>query len=137
MVTRATRGGQDIFVACVGGKRRTLPVRDQGAVSKRFTVPFEGRIFRLQARSRLHKILHILWAHERGVQPCLIEPGKPNHDACTESFSGRLRHECLNERWFQARCTHSAEIERWRREYHEERPKKALGRLAPPPMRNR
>jgi transposase InsO family protein len=39
----------------------------------------------------------IAWAHERGVQLRLIEPGKPNQNAYIESFNGRLRDECLNE----------------------------------------
>ncbi|GLQ93082.1 hypothetical protein GCM10007901_20330 [Dyella acidisoli] len=40
------------------------------------------------------------WAHERGVLLRLIEPGKPNQNACIESFNGRFRDECLNEHWF-------------------------------------
>jgi len=30
----------------------------------------------------------------------LIEPGKPDQNACIESFNGWLRDECLNEYWF-------------------------------------
>ncbi len=33
----------------------------------------------------------VTWAHERGVQLRLIEPGKPNQNAYVESFNGRLR----------------------------------------------
>ncbi len=73
----------------------------------------------------------ITWAHERGVQLRLIEPGKPNQNAYIESFNGRLRDECLNEHWFPSLLHARAEIERWRREYNEERPKKALGGLTP------
>lgn len=40
------------------------------------------------------------WVHARGVQLYLIEPGKPNQNICIESFSGRLRMECLSEHWF-------------------------------------
>ena len=40
------------------------------------------------------------WGHARGVDLRLIEPGKPNQNAYVESFNGRLRDECLNERWF-------------------------------------
>jgi len=73
----------------------------------------------------------VAWAHERGVQLRLIEPGKPNQNAYIESFNGRLRDECLNEHWFPSLLHARTEIERWRREYNEERPKKALGRLTP------
>lgn len=73
----------------------------------------------------------VAWAHERGVKLRLIEPGKPNQNAYIESFNGRLRDECLNEYWFPSLLHARAEIERWRREYNEERPKKALGGLTP------
>jgi putative transposase len=73
----------------------------------------------------------VAWAHERGVQLRLIEPGKPNQNAYIESFNGRLRDECLNEHWFPGLLHARTEIERWRREYNEERPKKALGGLTP------
>lgn len=73
----------------------------------------------------------VVWAHERGVQLRLIEPGKPNQNAYIESFNGRLRDECLNEHWFPSLLHARTEIETWRREYNEERPKKALGGLTP------
>jgi transposase InsO family protein len=73
----------------------------------------------------------VTWAHARGVQLRLIEPGKPNQNAYIESFNGRLRDECLNEHWFPSLLHARTEIERWRREYNEERPKKALGGLTP------
>ena len=71
------------------------------------------------------------WAHTQNVTLRLIEPGKPNQNAYIESFNGRLRDECLNEHWF-LNLTHAQTlIETWRREYNEERPKKALGGLTP------
>lgn len=73
----------------------------------------------------------IEWAHARGVDLRLIEPGKPNQNAYVESFNGRLRDECLNEHWFTSLLQARAVIETWRREYNEERPKKALGGLTP------
>lgn len=71
------------------------------------------------------------WAHRRGVTLRLIEPGKPNQNAYVESFNGRLRDECLNEHWFMSLAHAKAVIEKWRREYNEERPKKSLGGLTP------
>lgn len=73
----------------------------------------------------------VTWAHERGDQLRLIEPGKPNQNAYIESYNGRLRDECLNEHWFPSLLNARTEIERWRRDYNEERPKKALGGLTP------
>ena len=71
------------------------------------------------------------WCHGRGVNLRLIEPGKPNQNAYIESFNGRLRDECLNENWFTSLAHAQTVIEAWRREYNEERPKKALGGLTP------
>ena len=71
------------------------------------------------------------WAHLRGVALRLIEPGKPNQNAYVESFNGRLRDECLNEHWFTSLLHARTVIEAWRREYNQERPKKALGGLTP------
>ena len=73
----------------------------------------------------------LTWAHERGVRLRLIEPGKPNQNAYIESFNGRLRDECLNEHWFVSLAHAQVVIEAWRREYNEERPKKALDGLTP------
>ncbi len=71
------------------------------------------------------------WAHERGIRLFLIEPGKPNQNAYIESFNGRFRDECLNENWFTSLQQAKVIIEKWRREYNEERPKKLLGGKTP------
>jgi transposase InsO family protein len=73
----------------------------------------------------------LTWAHRQGVTLRLIEPGKPNQNAYVESFNGRLRDECLNEHWFMSLAHAKAVIEKWRRQYNEERPKKSLGGLTP------
>lgn len=73
----------------------------------------------------------LIWCHENGVKLRLIEPGKPNQNAYIESFNGRFRDECLNENWFMNLAHAKVIIEAWRREYNEERPKKALGGLTP------
>lgn len=73
----------------------------------------------------------VTWAHERGVQLRLIEPGKPNQNAYIESFNGHLRDECLKEHWIPNLLHACTEIERWCRDHSEERPKKALGGLTP------
>lgn len=73
----------------------------------------------------------VQWADRRGVTLRLIEPGKPNQNAYIESFNGRLRDECLNEHWFPNLLQARAVIETWRREYNQERPKKALGGRTP------
>jgi transposase InsO family protein len=73
----------------------------------------------------------LTWAHARGVQLFLIEPGKPNQNAYIESFNGRFRDECLNEHWFTSLQHARVVVEAWRQEYNEERPKRSLGGLTP------
>ncbi len=73
----------------------------------------------------------LTWAHQRDVTLRLIEPGKPNQNAYIESFNGRFRDECLNEHGFLNLDHARVIIEAWRREYNEERPKKALNGLTP------
>lgn len=75
---------------------------------------------------------HVLtWAHKRGVNLFLIQPGKPNQNAYIASFNGRFRDECLNEHGFVSLAHARVVIEAWRREYDEDRPKKSLGGLIP------
>jgi len=71
------------------------------------------------------------WSFRNCITMKLIEPGKPNQNAYVESFNGRFRDECLNEQWFISLAHARAVIEEWRREYNEQRPKKALGGLTP------
>jgi transposase InsO family protein len=71
------------------------------------------------------------WAGDRGITLRLIEPGKPNQNAYIEWLNGRLRDECLNEHWFVHLLHARTVIEMWRREYNEERSKKALGGMTP------
>lgn len=73
----------------------------------------------------------LTWAHRNNVALRLIQPGKPTQNAYIESFNGRLRDECLNEHWFASLLHAKVEIERWRREYNEERPKPGLKGLTP------
>lgn len=73
----------------------------------------------------------VSWAHARGVKLRLIQPGKPNQNAYVKSFNGRLHDECLNEHWFPTLLHARTEIERWCREYNEERPKNAIGGMTP------
>lgn len=73
----------------------------------------------------------LTWAHTRGVQLFLTEPGKPNQNAYIESFNGRFRDECLNEHWFTSLQHALVVVETWRKKYNEERPKRSLGGLTP------
>ena len=71
------------------------------------------------------------WAYHRNVTLRQIDPGKPNQNAYIESFNGRFRDECLNEHGFTSLDHARRVIETGRREYNDERPKKALGGLTP------
>ena len=73
----------------------------------------------------------VSWAHERGVQLRLIEPGKPNQNAFVESFNGRLRDELLNETLFTSLAHARAVLQAWRTDYNTQRPHSRIGWLTP------
>nr|BFD66636.1 IS3 family transposase [Bdellovibrio sp. HAGR004] len=71
------------------------------------------------------------WAYLRGVEVEFIEPGKPIQNAFIESFNGRFRDECLNDHAFMSIDHARFIIERWRKEYNEERPHSGIGMKTP------
>jgi transposase InsO family protein len=77
-------------ISCIGVTR----VTDRLAITR--GIP---RVIRSDSGKEFCGRAMVAWAHDHGVQLRLIEPGKPNQNACIESFNGRLRDECLNEHW--------------------------------------
>lgn len=73
----------------------------------------------------------LICAYRRGVTLFLIAPRKPKQNPYIESFNGRFRFECLNEKWFTSLAHARVLIETWRQEYNEERPTKSRGSLTP------
>lgn len=71
------------------------------------------------------------WAYQHGVKLDFIRPGKPVENGFIESFNGKLRDECLNTELFFSVADARQKLERWRRDYNEQRPHSALGGLAP------
>lgn len=71
------------------------------------------------------------WLAEQGTQTAYIEPGHPWQNGHCESFNGKLRDECLNEEVFYNLRYAQVVIERWRRQYNEERPHSSLGYRTP------
>jgi putative transposase len=60
-----------------------------------------------------------------------IDPGCPWQNGFAESFNGTLRDECLNMQAFASVAEARIQIERFRREYNEERPHSRLGYRTP------
>ena len=48
-----------------------------------------------------------------------------------ESFNGKLRDECLNENMFETLIEAKILVERWRKDYNEQRPHSSLRGLTP------
>ena len=71
------------------------------------------------------------WAYDNQGKLKLIQPGKPTQNAHIESFNGKFRYECLNERWFQFVAHARAIIRAWRTDYNERRPHSMLGLQTP------
>ena len=73
----------------------------------------------------------VVWCAQHQVTLKYIQPGKPNQNAFVERFNDKFRTECLNANWFLGLEDAKAAIERWRREYNEERPHSGVGRIPP------
>lgn len=65
------------------------------------------------------------WQGRAGVAWHYIEPGKPQQNAYSESFNGRLRDECLNETCFETLGHAQRVLARWRYDYNHVRPHSA------------
>ena len=71
------------------------------------------------------------WADEHAVQLEFIQPGKPTQNSYIERFNRTYRTEVLDMYAFR-RLTEVREItNHWLRQYNEERPHDALGKLTP------
>ena len=68
---------------------------------------------------------------QRGIQQCLITPGKPVEHSCVESFNGKLRDEFLNESLFLGVTDAQEKLTEWRDEYNRHRPHSSLGNHTP------
>src|SRR5215510_13739437 len=75
------------------------------------------------------------WSRTRGVDWHYIAPGKPQQNAFIESFTGRLRDECLNETLFGSLAQARTDLEFWRRDYNGVRPHSALANRTPEEFR--
>jgi putative transposase len=71
------------------------------------------------------------WAHRAGVKLDFIRPGRPVQNGYIESFNGRLRDECLNGEIFFSLSDARAKLDRWRRDYNQERPHTSLADRTP------
>ncbi len=71
------------------------------------------------------------WACLRGVEVEFIEPGKPIQNDFIESLNGRFRDKCLNDHAFMNIDHARFIIEKWRKEYNEERPHSGIGMKTP------
>ena len=71
------------------------------------------------------------WADERSIGWQYIQPGKPQQNAFSESFNGRLRDEFLNETLFRSLTQARLAMEDWRLDYNTQRPHSKLGWLTP------
>ena len=67
-----------------------------------------------------------MWAYQNKVELKFIQPGKPVQNAYIESFNGKFRDECLNQHWFLNIEEARKEIEKWRKDYNQNRPHSSL-----------
>ena len=68
---------------------------------------------------------------DAGIDPALIDPGKPWQNATDESFNGKFRDEFLRLQWFRNRLDAKGGIEPWRQHDNAVRPHSSLDYLTP------
>ena len=73
----------------------------------------------------------LAWFIERRIDLVHIQPGRPMQNGHVESFTGKLRDECLNASWFRNLFDARRKIAAWQNEYNCERPHSSLGYLSP------
>ncbi|MBT4791553.1 MAG: IS3 family transposase [Halobacteriovoraceae bacterium] len=71
------------------------------------------------------------WSYNQGIELDFTRPGTPTDNAFIESFNGTFRDECLNQHWFSSLAEAKILIEKWRKEYNEERIHSSLNYLTP------
>jgi len=71
------------------------------------------------------------WVITNGLDPALIDPGKPWQNGTNESFNGKFRDECLGMEWFRTRSEAKVRIETWRQHYNDVRPHSSLNKQTP------
>jgi putative transposase len=73
----------------------------------------------------------VAWLARQGTATVHSAPGHPWENGSVESFNGKRRDECLNGEVFWHVRHAQMLVERWRRQYNEERPHSALGYRTP------
>lgn len=73
----------------------------------------------------------LAWCIEGRIDLVHIQPGRPMQNGHVESFTGKLRDECLNASWFRNLFDARRKIAAWQNEYNCERPHSSLGYLSP------
>jgi len=71
------------------------------------------------------------WLAQQQTATIYIDPGCPWQNGYGESFNGTVRDECLNLHAFASVVEARVILERYRREYNEERPHSSLGYRTP------
>jgi len=71
------------------------------------------------------------WLAQAGCATIFITPGSPWENPYIESFTGKLRTECLNREVFADLAEAQMVIEAWRQHYNTERLHSSLGYLPP------
>jgi transposase InsO family protein len=71
------------------------------------------------------------WFKEADIATAYIDPGKLWQNGTDESFSGKLRDECLRAEWLRTRLEARTVIEDLRRHCRVDRPHSILGYLRP------
>ena len=71
------------------------------------------------------------WAKQRKIRVMFIQPGKPTQNAYVERFNRTVRHEWLDEHFFESIEHAQLTATQWLWGYNNERPHMAIGGITP------
>jgi len=71
------------------------------------------------------------WAKKQGIKLQYIQPGKPQQNAYIERFNRTVRHEWLDENFFESIEQAQQLATEWLWRYNAERPNMAIGGITP------
>ena len=90
-----------------------------------------NRRFPICYGTELTSLAILKWTQDRRIDWHCIAPGEPQQNGYVESFNGRLRDECLNERCFVSLAHALSVLRAWRDDYNHVRPHSGRRGLTP------
>jgi putative transposase len=125
--------GRRLHAGVPGADRRHLAVGTAGSRELDAIICRRGRPATIVSDNgtELTSMAVLQWCQQTDAKWHYIAPGKSTQNAFVESFNGRFRNECLNDKLFSTLSKARSAITSWKEDYNHNRPHPALGNMQP------